>query len=226
MPELVITCARCQRQLRVPDEMQGRLVKCPACEFAFTVQRDEALIPLDLARASAPSVADGRQPEARPRPSPEELVEGDRYRLRPSVVAPAVCLLLVSILAVLGSGIQLAMMRLQGEEEMRKERIQLMKKLFEMLDPKGVPPQVELEQGADQSTLVSKIVNYGGITVGLITLLSAVQMLRLRTYGFAVTGSILAMINLGCCSCLLGFPFGIWALVILLRPEIKNIFYS
>jgi hypothetical protein len=48
-------------------------------------------------------------------------------------------------------------------------------------------------------------------------------MLRLRTYGLAITGAIVALLpcNPGC---LLGLPFGIWALVALAQPDIKDAF--
>jgi hypothetical protein len=53
----------------------------------------------------------------------------------------------------------------------------------------------------------------------LVTLLGAVDMLRMRKYRNAMTAAIIACIPL-CSSCLvLGIPFGIWAIVILRQPE-------
>jgi len=40
----------------------------------------------------------------------------------------------------------------------------------------------------------------------------------------AMTASILSMLNFGNCCCLLGIPVGIWALVILLMPDVKEAF--
>jgi predicted Zn finger-like uncharacterized protein len=37
MPELV-SCPSCSRQLRVPDSLLGRAVKCPSCGATFTAQ--------------------------------------------------------------------------------------------------------------------------------------------------------------------------------------------
>jgi hypothetical protein len=47
-------------------------------------------------------------------------------------------------------------------------------------------------------------------------------MMAKKYYGLAMTGCILAMINIGNCCCVLGLPFGIWALVMLCRPDVKD----
>lgn len=51
-------------------------------------------------------------------------------------------------------------------------------------------------------------------------------MKQLQKWTLAVTASILAMIPcLGPC-CLIGIPIGIWALVVLFKPEVKSAFTS
>lgn len=52
----------------------------------------------------------------------------------------------------------------------------------------------------------------------------AVSMMRLRNYGVAYTAAVLSVIP--CCSgCyFLGIPFGIWALVVLNREDVKAAF--
>jgi hypothetical protein len=44
-------------------------------------------------------------------------------------------------------------------------------------------------------------------------------MKRLESYGWAVTASIIAIFGGA-----IGLPFGIWALVVLIRPEVKAAF--
>ena len=56
-----------------------------------------------------------------------------------------------------------------------------------------------------------------------IVLSGAVQMCRLRGYGYAMTATIVAMVPCSLC-CILGLPFGIWGLVVLMKPEVKNAF--
>ena len=62
------------------------------------------------------------------------------------------------------------------------------------------------------------------IILNLIILAGAIQMLRLKMRGFALTVSILAMLNLDCLCCLLGIPVGIWSLIILNKAEVKALF--
>ena len=54
-------------------------------------------------------------------------------------------------------------------------------------------------------------------------LFGAIKMLRLQNYGMAMAAAIVAMVPCQCC-CLLGLPFGIWALVVLNKPEVKSQF--
>jgi hypothetical protein len=60
----------------------------------------------------------------------------------------------------------------------------------------------------------------------LIIALGAFQMKNLSNYGMAMTATILSMIP--CCSpCyILGIPFGIWSLIVLLNPDVKGAFSS
>lgn len=61
---------------------------------------------------------------------------------------------------------------------------------------------------------ISGIIFYGGW-----------KMKQLENHGLAVTSSILAIVpcTSPCCF-LIGTPIGIWALVVLLKPEIKSAF--
>lgn len=62
------------------------------------------------------------------------------------------------------------------------------------------------------------------IATGLAMVLGFVSMIRLRSYRSAMAAAILSVIP--CCSpCLfLGIPFGIWAIILLVRPEVKESF--
>ena len=70
----------------------------------------------------------------------------------------------------------------------------------------------------------------GGIVFGLIglalngfVLYGGLQMKNLRSRGMAVAASIVALVPCLIC-CLLGWPFGIWSLVVLNKPEVKQAF--
>jgi hypothetical protein len=60
--------------------------------------------------------------------------------------------------------------------------------------------------------------------VGVLILVGASKMQSLQNYSLAVTASVLAMLPCISPCCLLGLPFGIWALVVLNRPEVKSQF--
>jgi hypothetical protein len=63
----------------------------------------------------------------------------------------------------------------------------------------------------------------GGI-VGVIVLIGAAKMQKLQNYQLALTASIVAMVPCISPCCILGLPFGIWALVVLNKPEVKSQF--
>jgi hypothetical protein len=70
---------------------------------------------------------------------------------------------------------------------------------------------------------------FGGTNVfltGLLLIIGGVQMLRLHSYGLAVFGSILAAIPCVSCSacCGIGAGVGIWALIVLMNPEVRAAF--
>jgi hypothetical protein len=64
------------------------------------------------------------------------------------------------------------------------------------------------------STVLFKVVP------GLFMLFGAIKMIQLRSYAWAVTAAILAIV---CCS-LVGFPVGIWALAVLSREDVREAF--
>jgi hypothetical protein len=70
-----------------------------------------------------------------------------------------------------------------------------------------------------------------GIVVSLIGLATtgfiiwgAMQMMSLQNYTISMAASVVAMVPCVSPCCLLGLPVGIWALVILMKPEVKAAF--
>jgi hypothetical protein len=53
----------------------------------------------------------------------------------------------------------------------------------------------------------------------------AMKMKKLENYGLAMAASIIAMIPCFSPCCLLGLPIGIWAVVVLSKPEVKSAFH-
>jgi hypothetical protein len=63
-----------------------------------------------------------------------------------------------------------------------------------------------------------------GLGISGLILFGAIRMQSLTSHGLAMAVAILAMIPCFSPCCLLGLPFGIWALVVLSKPEVKSQF--
>ncbi|MGH7992085.1 MAG: protein kinase domain-containing protein [Limisphaerales bacterium] len=70
------------------------------------------------------------------------------------------------------------------------------------------------------STLASFSIVLFKVVPGLLILFGAFQMLRLRSYAWALTAAILSVVA---CS-LIGLPMGIWALIVLARQDVRETF--
>jgi hypothetical protein len=62
------------------------------------------------------------------------------------------------------------------------------------------------------------------LAMSVLVLIGAAKMQSLRSFEFAFAAAILAMIPCLTPCCALGLPFGIWALVVLNKPEVKSQF--
>jgi hypothetical protein len=236
-----ITCRACRRLLRVPENLLGRKVQCPACQAEFTAGPEQADQPPDSLEvleeepppSRRPVPPDEEAPRARlPRrrrpPVEEDDFEGDwdddfedepsgrRRRGRSfaeaqrSVLPPAICLLVTGLLALLSN---------------------LAVATYNLYNGPPAPPQPApgvnvkaFQQGYKVGWYATLVVVVICAVASLFVIGGAVQMLRLRTRTLAALGSILAIVLIypGCC--LLGLPFGIWSIVVLNKPEVKDAF--
>lgn len=87
----------------------------------------------------------------------------------------------------------------------------------------GQNPEFQRMIGRFSGTLgvVSGIV---ALAVAVLILYGALKMRKLESYGWAMTASILAVVPCVSPCCLVGLPIGIWALVVLAKPEVKSAF--
>jgi uncharacterized membrane protein YhaH (DUF805 family) len=60
-----------------------------------------------------------------------------------------------------------------------------------------------------------------GIVVSILILIGAIKMRRLESQGWATAAAVMAMIPCVSPCCILGLPFGIWALVAMGDPQVK-----
>ncbi|MGL6097170.1 MAG: MJ0042-type zinc finger domain-containing protein [Fimbriiglobus sp.] len=80
----------------------------------------------------------------------------------------------------------------------------------------GGPPDPDFELG-------SMIGAGAAILMTPIAFVGAIQMLRMKSYGFAMTAAVLSVIPCTGCCCL-NMPMGIWAVVVLVDPVVRRAF--
>lgn len=91
------------------------------------------------------------------------------------------------------------------------------------LNQPGMTPEMQRVLAAFSGTLgiISGVL--GILTSGLI-LFGALKMKKCTSYGWAMAASIIALVPCVSPCCLVGLPIGIWALVVLSKPEVKTQF--
>jgi predicted Zn finger-like uncharacterized protein len=225
MPEQ-ICCPECNATLRVPDSLLGKAVKCPKCQTTFTAELEEPEERERVVREPAPSSARRQRPALRQEEDeeeeelPEEEEEEERPRRRKrrrgrrsaaadAVAAPAICLIVLGGLDILLCIVNV-ILRLAGVG----------------MAAAGGP--MGPGKGGGNTEMVANLV--GGIVGSIIGLcfaavitLGGVKMKQLQSYGLVMTAAIFALLPCGNCCCI-GLPLGIWALVVLNRPEVKDAF--
>jgi hypothetical protein len=88
-------------------------------------------------------------------------------------------------------------------------------------------PQMQGNEAFQRGFQVGKIIggylgSIAAVTWGVLVVVGGYKMKTLSSYVWATTGSITAMIPCSCC-CLFGLPFGIWGLVVLNRPDVRDV---
>lgn len=86
-----------------------------------------------------------------------------------------------------------------------------------------------LKQAMRFQTDMPAAVQYGLIALSMVVfslvVLGGVRMLKLKTWGLALTAAILVMIPcFTSCCCLLGLPLGIWVILLINKPEVRRQF--
>ncbi len=211
----VSRCPRCDTQVQVDDRDLGYDVECPNCRAVFEAR------PLNgpPARRQVDRRPDEEGEDDRPRrryeeddddedydrprrrrrnysDDPEELIdEAKRAVFMPGLFTVLVC--------VLGMGYQ----------------------LVDMIAALAMPQLLKnnpLMRGANIPLEVYVLLRVLAIIWEAVILAGASAMMRLRSYRFARVAMVLRVVPfLGCCF-VLGAAFGIWGLVALNRPEVKE----
>jgi DNA-directed RNA polymerase subunit RPC12/RpoP len=209
-------CTGCQRTLRTPDDSVGKQAKCPECGAILVVPQPQG-VPA-ASSSVGPETAPGSQgPVENPYRSPSGYTFQGPYGVPISDVqayaasrlaGPATGLIVIGSIAlalqVLGLLAILAGLSL-GPEGMKGRGANEMVELLST----GIP-------GA-----VAQLV---GCALSLLVVLGAIRMKRLESHGFATASAVIAMIPCISPCCVLGFPFGLWALIVLQDGHVRTAF--
>jgi hypothetical protein len=210
----VTRCPSCDRALQVPDELLGQEVRCPSCQATFIASATAPAAPPPLPAPAEPQLElPPREPLPRFRPEDRREYDTDDYDdddydrprrrrgsradARAAVSGPATALMVVGGLAIATSMLVLVLV-LAGAH---------MPGRFNKNDP--------------ALNGLSAVI---GIVWSIVILVAASTMKGLSSYRFAMAGAIVAMLPCHCCF-LLGLPFGIWALIVINKPEVRSAFW-
>ena len=206
MSSEIIPCPACKHPVRVPESLFGQAVRCPECKTYFTAPTRNV---------------DGQlgEPILLPDPPP--------HTMRPARVktplsasplqVPGLFLLLVGIIGTAVNGVVATLVIVDQDTfiaivvKALKDNAEHKKQEFD-------------EDAAKQSLKAMAPILVAAAGISLIPLLGAVAMLRMRFWRLAVTGSIVAIVNFSNGCCLIGLPVGIYCLIKLFDPEIREIF--
>jgi hypothetical protein len=143
---------------------------------------------------------------------------GDRSAAQQAVQVPAILLLIHGILSALRGLWTLVQALLFHGTMVAQQRAQL----------EELPPEAQEMAAAILDILANPAIAVGSSLLALLTsvliVYGGLRMKALQSYALAVTAAILAMLPCNCPCCCLGLPVGIWALVVLLKPEVKAAF--
>jgi hypothetical protein len=183
-----------------------------------------------------PSRPDDFTPDRPEQPERSRLSDFDDYpredrnvaNVRGRVQLPAIFLIVVGVLNILFAFYQFfsaAVAATMPAKELQASNEQISKAFG---GGKSNSPFANMTPDEFKTFQVSTNGVIGALAFGgsIFTLLGGVQMLRLRSYGLAIFGAIVAAIPCISCSacCGLGEGIGIWALVVLMNADVRAAF--
>jgi hypothetical protein len=214
-------CNQCAKLLRVGDDAAGKQARCPMCGTVLDVPTPAASEEPTLAMpsegnpfaampsptpAGSPFAAAGPGDTDNPYQSPADFEPAALYPpayVADRVAAPAIGLIITGSLGLL------------------MQCIGTVRTFFMLQDfPKAVAndPAFMAMGGAQL------VIGLLGVVLNILIIVGGVKMRRLESHGLAMAAAILAMIPCLSPCCLLGLPFGIWAIVVLSSDEVRAAF--
>jgi hypothetical protein len=208
---IAVTCQACGRQYNVKDEAAGKKFKCKDCGEVVSVPEgggggggaaDDFGDPYNPYAEDEFGEEGAAAPVAARRPKKKRgrgaSLAAERLKL------PAIFLLIITALSVVNHVAGLVM-HFMGVE----------------MFPMG-PAQNPAEEFGRM--IGGVIGGTFGIVMDTLAIVGAISMLRVSSFGLAMTGAIVSSIPCASPCCFLGIPFGIWALVVLNDADVRAAF--
>jgi len=82
----------------------------------------------------------------------------------------------------------------------------------------------QLEQNKDQAKMTYGALGAAGIVLGLLVTIGGFSMKGTKSYGLSMTASVLALIPVLNCCCIITMPAGLWGLITLMNADVKAAF--
>lgn len=149
----------------------------------------------------------------------EPIMQGDPSEVRNSLMVPGIGLAVSAGLGILLIFVGLLM----GGYDTGQQAEQILEMYREM----GVEVDEEMmRQWMNISSALSWPMMFLQLACQSLMIAAGVSMIRLRSWNIAVAGSIIALIPCltNCYCCILNIPLGIWALIVLNKAHVKNVF--
>jgi hypothetical protein len=201
-----IFCPACRHKLRIPEDLLGTEVQCPECKAQFVAP------PPPPGAAAAPNAVRERLPPPSPHDERgDEYIRQDEPRADAGrkVIPPAVGVFLAAGAHLLMNG--MAVVQAIFAPEQLQQAAQQMRNMF------PAAPQMDIAR----LSLIGGILFIG---VSVVQALCGLAMLTRRSYALSLVGAALCVANCNQVCCLLSIPVGIWALVVLMTPDVRASF--
>lgn len=134
-------------------------------------------------------------------------IDSDQSAARQMVRGPAIFILVLAILNILTTILSCVWLAFEGS----------------IMTSLGVPEQTNELQNRLKMFFSLPATILGGF-LAVACLIGALRMMKLQSHGFAIATAIMMLIPCGNCCCFLNIGAGIWALVVLQKPEVKSAF--
>ncbi len=199
-------CPRCDTRVRVEDEDLGHDVECPSCGAVFAARPagepprrpdGEEDRPRRSRYDEEEDDFDDRPRRRRRRRDLQEVVEDARR----AVFLPALFTILAAAASILYHAADTAFILMNPQALNNLPFV-----------PRGNPPPIEVIVAAKVFIFLWEAAAVAG----------AGAMMRLRSHPFAVVAMVMQVIPCTGVCCVATLPFGVWGLVVLNRPDVKD----